>query len=101
VPFVFVYSDTLLMNGDPLYIVIDFVTAVGGIWLVCMAVMGYSFRPLGFGGRVLYVVAGLALMLPVSFYGFGRWLNLIGIGLAAALFVGEYLIKKRRQIAAA
>jgi TRAP transporter 4TM/12TM fusion protein len=95
VPFIFVYSDTLLMMGDPLDVMIDFVTAIGGIWLICMAVMGYSFRPIGIGGRAFYIVAGLALMMPGSFYGFGRWSALIGIAMAAALFLFEFVRKKR------
>src|SRR5262249_26667982 len=42
IPFLFVYSGTLLLKGDPLFIVFDFVTAVAGVWFISAAVMGYG-----------------------------------------------------------
>jgi TRAP-type uncharacterized transport system fused permease subunit len=101
VPFIFVYSDTLLMHGEPWAIAIDFVTALGGVWLVCMGVMAYSWRPIGWGPRLLYAIAGLVLMLPTSFYGFGRWANLVGLAMGAALFLYDASVNKRARAAAA
>ena len=46
IPFLFVYSGTLLLKGDPIFIAIDFVTAVAGVWFISAAVMGYSLRPI-------------------------------------------------------
>jgi TRAP-type uncharacterized transport system fused permease subunit len=51
VPFLFVYSPTLIMVGDPLHIVIDFVTALAGIWLMSMGFVGYSTCELGWPAR--------------------------------------------------
>jgi TRAP-type uncharacterized transport system fused permease subunit len=89
IPFLFVYSGTLLLKGDPLFIVIDFVTAVAGVWLISAAVMGYSVRHLGIGGRLLYGIAGLFLLLPVGAFAEARWLNIVGGVMAVVLFVWE------------
>ena len=53
VPFLFVYSPSLLLKGDPVTIAVDFVAAVAGVWLVAAAVMGYSVRPLALAGARL------------------------------------------------
>ncbi|MDH4188807.1 MAG: TRAP transporter fused permease subunit, partial [Betaproteobacteria bacterium] len=50
-PFLFVFSGTLLMKGEPWLIALDFVTAVGGVWLISAATMGYSIRQLKIGSR--------------------------------------------------
>jgi TRAP transporter 4TM/12TM fusion protein len=89
IPFLFVYSGTLLLKGDPLFIVIDCVTAVAGVWLVSAAVMGYSVRPLGALDRIVYGAAGLFLLLPVGAFPQARWFNIAGACIAVALFAWE------------
>ncbi len=88
-PFLFVFSSTLLMAGDPWLIAIDFVTAVGGVWLISAAVIGYSVRSLGLAGRVIYGMAGLLLILPAGAFEEARWLNIAGAALSLALLVFE------------
>jgi TRAP-type uncharacterized transport system fused permease subunit len=80
------------MAGDPWLIVIDFVTAVGGVWLISAAVIGYSMRPLGLAGRAVYGIAGLLLMLPAGAFEQARWLNIAG----AAAVLGILLFEKTR-----
>ncbi len=94
-PFLFVFSGTLLMAGNPWLIAIDFVTAAGGVWLISAAVIGYSLRPLGVAGRVVYGIAGLLLILPAGAFEEARWLNIAGAALALALLGFEKLKRKR------
>jgi TRAP-type uncharacterized transport system fused permease subunit len=101
VPFLFVFSGTLLMFGDPLHILIDFVAAVVGIWLFSAAMMGYAFRPLGFQSKVVYAAAGACLLIPLEAFGGGRWVNLIGATLAVLIFAAEFAGKRRRARAGA
>jgi TRAP transporter 4TM/12TM fusion protein len=89
IPFLFVFSGTLLMAGDPWLIALDFVTAVAGVWLVSAAVIGYSVRVLGLVARIYYGFAGLCLMLPAGAFAEARWLNVVGAGMAIALFILE------------
>jgi TRAP-type uncharacterized transport system fused permease subunit len=86
-PFLFVFSNTLLLAGDPWLIALDCATAVAGVWLVSAGTMGYARRPLGPFGRVYCAVAGLFLMLPAESFPYARWLNIAGAAMAVALMV--------------
>jgi TRAP-type uncharacterized transport system fused permease subunit len=97
IPFLFVYSGTLLMKGDPLFIVIDSVTAVIGVWLISAAVMGYSVRHLRIGDRLVYGLAGFFLLLPVGAFAQARWFNIVGAAIAVALFVWERARRKAAE----
>ncbi|MCC6473151.1 MAG: TRAP transporter fused permease subunit [Burkholderiales bacterium] len=99
VPFLFVYSDTLLMKGDPLPIAVDFVTAVAGVWFVSAAIMGYAIDRLSPGARAVFGITGLCLMMPVNAFAGADLLNIAGVSLALVLFVRERL--RRRRPAAA
>jgi hypothetical protein len=59
IPFIFVYSPTLLMKGDPLFIFIDSLTAVAGVWFISAAVMGYSLRAMGWIDRLPHAIVGV------------------------------------------
>jgi TRAP transporter 4TM/12TM fusion protein len=85
-PFLFVFSNTLLLVGDPWLIALDCATAVAGVWLVSAATMGYARRPLDWPGRVYCALAGLFLMLPAQSFTQARWLNVAG-GVMAVLFL--------------
>jgi TRAP transporter 4TM/12TM fusion protein len=108
VPFLFVYSPTLLMKGPPYLIAIDFIAAVVGVWLVAAAVMGYSVRPLGVLDRLGYALIGILVFLPADAltgildvlpfvsadtFHTGRWLNVGGACLAGVLFLYERFVR--------
>jgi hypothetical protein len=57
--------------------------------------MGYAMRPLGLAARVSFAVTGLCLFMPASAFGAGRWINVAGMGLAAAIFVREKAVRRR------
>lgn len=95
IPFLFVFSGTLLLDGHPLMIVVDSATAVAGVWLISAAMTGYSVRLLGGLGRGYYAVAGVLLLLPFGSFDGARWANLAGAALAVALFVWERAFRRR------
>jgi TRAP transporter 4TM/12TM fusion protein len=95
IPFLFVYSGTLLLRGDPLFIVIDFVTAVAGVWLISAAVMGYSVRHLGWLDRLVYLIAGVCLIMPVGAFAAARWMNIAGGIIGLAVLVWERALRRR------
>ena len=98
IPFMFVFSNTLLGYGDPLMIAVDFVAAVAGVWFVSAAVMAYAWQPLGWMARLLFAIAGLFLVTPIEAFEYGRWINLAGLLLAIGLFASDR-IGRRRAIA--
>jgi TRAP transporter 4TM/12TM fusion protein len=89
VPFLFVFSDTLLMKGAPLVIAIDFVSALAGLWFVSAAIMGYSLAVLTPPLRVLYLAAGICLLIPTGAADWARWVNIVGLVLGVALMLME------------
>jgi len=95
IPFLFVFSGTLLLKGDPLSIAVDLSLAVAGVWFISAAMMGYAARPLGFAARACHGVTGLCLFMPANAFGAGRWINAAGVGLAVALFAREKAVSRR------
>jgi TRAP transporter 4TM/12TM fusion protein len=96
VPFLFVFSGTLLLRGDPTSIVIDVATAIAGIWLISAAVMGYSLRPLRVLDRLLYAAIGICLLLPVGAFAAARWLNIAGAAAGVLLLLWERAHRRAR-----
>ena len=101
IPFLFVFSGTLLLKGDPVLIVIDVVTAIAGVWLISAAVMAYSVRPLGIIDRLVYGVIGIGLLLPVGAFAAARWLNLAGAVAGILLLLRERTRRRAPSAAAA
>jgi TRAP transporter 4TM/12TM fusion protein len=92
IPFLFVFSPTLLLKGPWPLIAINFITAVAGIWFIAAAVMGYSFRQLRLADRLVYGIAGLLLLLPVELFELAKWLNALGALLGIALTAWERVV---------
>lgn len=94
VPFLFVYSTTLLLKGPPMQIAIDFAVAVAGIWLVAAAMMGFARHRLGLLERAYYAAAGILLFLPAGTLGLWRWPTLVGAVMAALIVAREALFAR-------
>jgi len=98
IPFMFVISPTLLMQGSPLLIIFNFLTALVGTCLVCMGVVGYFFRRLGPVNRLIFAAAGLAAILPTTGLKLSLLVNVLGL-IVAALVVGrEFLWRYRTHL---
>jgi TRAP-type uncharacterized transport system fused permease subunit len=95
IPFMFVFSGTLLFKGDALHIAIDFIAAVAGVWAVSAAMMGYGFRTMGLITRLLYAAAGACLIIPFQAVAGGRMLNIVGAALLIALLIAEFTTRRR------
>jgi TRAP-type uncharacterized transport system fused permease subunit len=96
VPFLFVWSPSLLMQGNAFDIGLAFVTATLGIYLVSVGVVGFMARPVGPVLRVLFAVAGLALMIPANTFEGAIWTDIGGFALGAVLMGREFLAFRRR-----
>jgi TRAP transporter 4TM/12TM fusion protein len=99
IPFLFVFSGTLLMRGDVFAIALDVALAIAGVWFISAAMMGYAARPLGLAARIAYCVAGMGIFWPANAFGAGRWINAAGIGVGVALIAWDR-IARRRAVAA-
>ncbi len=90
IPFVFVVSPSLLLKGDPIVIAIDIATAVLGVWLVSIAIVGYFIRNLNAAERVLFAAVGLSLFIPMEAFTGALWVS------AAAAVIGLLLLSRER-----
>jgi len=89
VPFLFLASPSLLLSGTPLELVHDVATALGGVWLTSVGLVGYLFRRLEWLARALFIVAGIALLVPATAFDGGIWTDLLGVVLGGALIANE------------
>jgi TRAP transporter 4TM/12TM fusion protein len=95
VPFLFVFSPTLIMRGDVWHIALTCVTALAGVWMVSVAVMGYMARPIASAIRLAFAVGGLALLLPVDAFATAIWVNMAGLLAMAILLASEFVVSRR------
>lgn len=101
IPFLFVFSGTLLLKGDAFSIGLDLALAIAGVWFISAAMMGYAARPLGLAARIAYCVAGVGIFWPASAFGVGRWINAAGIGVGVALIAWDKIVRRRAVAAGA
>jgi TRAP-type uncharacterized transport system fused permease subunit len=95
VPVLFVYSPSLLLIGDPVSVVMAFVTAVFGVGLISCASVGYFLRPLAPAMRFAFAATGFAALIPADAFPGGTLLDIVGVigGLVAIGF--EYVAVNR------
>ena len=94
VPFLFVVSPTLIMQGPASDIMVNVFSAVCGVYLVSVAAAGYFSRPLNWVYRFALAGMGLAAMNPASSFVF------VSLGIlvpGAALLGREYVIAGRAR----
>jgi TRAP-type uncharacterized transport system fused permease subunit len=100
VPFLFVLFPALLLIGTRTEIVVSFVTAVAGSFMIGAAAVGFLFRDLHLPLRVLMALAGLGLLIPIQagdLHTLGIMANIIG-GILSLLLVGlEWHANKRAK----
>ena len=100
-PFLFVLSPTLLMQGPAFDIVFDTITAMIGIYLATCGMIGYYRRRLSLFTRALLSLAGLAAMVPDSqlHLVFPGFISLMGVGVGFLVLYIEYLATRRQAAA--
>jgi TRAP transporter 4TM/12TM fusion protein len=88
IPFLFVYSPTLIMIGEPIDIAVAIVTATFGVWLVSAGLAGYFMSKLSMIMRALFILCGLLALIPASTFPGAQYTDLVGvIGGGALMFI--------------
>ncbi len=77
VPFLFIYQPELVFEGSAGAIAIVFSKAVVGVIVLCFAVAGFMFHPLGATARIVIGLAGTAIIAS-------PWDSATGVAIAAA-----------------
>jgi len=98
IPFLFIYAPSLLMQGPATAIVLAALTAITGVWLVAIGVVGQlRYRQNAFE-RLLYVAAGIALVVPADTFRGAVATDVLGMLLGAGLVAREFLLKRRSAL---
>jgi TRAP transporter 4TM/12TM fusion protein len=95
IPFVFVLSPSLLMQGGAFQIISAFVMAIIGVWIASCGFIGYLFRPISGIIRFLFIASGFALLVPGDAFSQGFLIN--GIGAVVGIFLITREIMARRN----
>jgi TRAP transporter 4TM/12TM fusion protein len=82
-PFLFVLTPSLLMDGSWTEIVLNFSRVTFGIWLGTIAAVGFAFVRLNAVGRAIYALLSLAVVLPPETFTGAIWINAVGVTAAA------------------
>lgn len=90
-PFLYAYSPELIMHGDALSIVIRLGLSLLGIFMGTLTAVGYFQATIPWGWRVAYAFVALLLLVQPPMFTGAVWLNVIGLILAIAAIVIEYL----------
>ena len=95
IPFLFILSPGLLMDGPTSGIITSFVTVSIGVWLASVGLVGYFVRDLNWPLRAAFIVSGLVAMLPGEAIPAGLAVKLAGIAAGAVLVAVELAVRKR------
>ena len=92
IPYVFCFSpEMLLIDTDPLSVILIVLTSMMGIFAVAAALEGYLFVQMGVFDRIFLIVGGLLMIVP------GVITDIIGLALIAIGVAVQLLIKKRNR----
>jgi TRAP transporter 4TM/12TM fusion protein len=86
IPFLFILSPSLLMQGSPSEILYSAAITVIGVWFISVGLIGYFVMPIGVLKRLAFIAAGLVSMSPAVLLPAPFLINLAGI-LAGGLLI--------------
>jgi TRAP transporter 4TM/12TM fusion protein len=95
IPFMFVISPALLMEGAAWQILLAIVTSMIGVYFFSVTVVGYFSRRLGAVQRGLLAVTGIGAMVPYAALTYGAWINAAAIVLGTAILMREHVVGRR------
>jgi TRAP transporter 4TM/12TM fusion protein len=100
VPFLFVASPTLILIGDARAVVVAVATAVMGVWIASIGVVGYFMRPISLSMRILFFACGVLSLIPASAFPGAVYTDVVGVCVGSALIVREYIATRaeRRKV---
>jgi TRAP-type uncharacterized transport system fused permease subunit len=95
IPFVFVYSPTLLAQGPPMLVAVNCVTAAVGVLAISVSLRGYLMSPVGPGVRLMLFAAAVGLFVPVDAAPILPYVNAASLVVACLLMGANYVAAQR------
>jgi TRAP transporter 4TM/12TM fusion protein len=90
-PFLFVLTPSLLMDGTWTEILFNFSRVMYGIYLGTAVGVGFALMPLGKVSRIIYGALSLAVVLPPETFKGAIYINFVGITVSAPMLAAEWL----------
>jgi len=90
-PFLFVLTPSLLMDGTWTEILFNFSRVMYGIYLGTAVGVGFALMPLGMVSRIIYGALSLGVVLPPETFKGAIYVNFVGITVSAALLAADWL----------
>jgi TRAP transporter 4TM/12TM fusion protein len=90
-PFLFVLTPSLLMDGPTYLIGWNFCRILFGLFVGTAAIVGFGLTRLTVPARLLYGAVSLLIVLPPESFAGGHYVNFVGIAAAVVLLVIEHL----------
>ena len=94
-PFLFVLTPSLLMDGPTYLIVWNFVRILFGLFVGTAAIVGFGLAALSVPMRFVYGALSLPIVLPPESFAGGYYVNFIGIAAGIALLALDHLRRAR------
>jgi TRAP transporter 4TM/12TM fusion protein len=94
VPFLFVASPSLLLDGTPEMISIAIATAIMGVWLVSIGLAGYFMRRLSLPLRAAFAAAGLLALIPAGAFPGALYTDIAGAAVGGLMILREALLAR-------
>ena len=89
VPFLFVFSPALVMQGEAGEIAIAVATAVFGVFLGSVGIVGFMTRHLGIVHRAVFLGAGMLALMPAGAFAGASYTDIVGVAAGAMLVAYE------------
>jgi TRAP transporter 4TM/12TM fusion protein len=99
-PFLFVLTPSLLMDGPSYLIIWNFVRILFALFVGTAAIVGFALTPINLFWRCVYGALSLPIALPPESFSGGYTINFIGIAAAIALLLLDHL-RRRAAVATA
>jgi TRAP transporter 4TM/12TM fusion protein len=90
-PFLFVLTPSLLMDGPSYLIVWNFCRILFGLFVGTAAIVGFGLTPLTLPARLLYGALSLLIVLPPESFAGGYYVNFAGIAAGIVLLTVDHL----------
>ena len=101
IPFLFAFSPTLLLIGDPLDIAIAIVTAFLGVWMVSAGLSGYFMVRLTPIRRVLFILFGILALIPANTFPGAVYTDIVGVLGGLTMMLIDFRISRQAEAQAA
>lgn len=106
-PFLFVFSPALLLNGPPVEVMVAVVTASVGSFLLAVAVTGHLVSELSAAKRTLLGLSAICLLIPMGIgggimlgpFGLGWSTDILGAIIALPILLREWQTRRTPAVA--